>query len=50
MREAKQQVQRALLLDVVISESAIVLQLLARIEEALQAWKYALSFVDLGLD
>ena len=42
--------QRALLLDVVVGESAAVLQLLARKDEALLVGGDALLVLDLGLD
>jgi len=42
--------QRALLLDVVVGESAAVFQLLAREDEALLVGGDALLVLDLGLD
>ncbi len=42
--------QRAVLLDVVVGESAAVLQLLAREDEALLVGGDALLVLDLGLD
>jgi hypothetical protein len=47
--QAQHQVQRALLLDVVVGESAAVLQLLAREDEALLVGGDALLVLDLGL-
>ena len=48
--QAQHQVQRALLLDVVVGESAAVLQLLARKDEALLVGGDAFLVLDLGLD
>ena len=47
--QPQHQVQRALLLDVVVGESAAVLQLLAGEDEALLVWGDALLVLDLGL-
>ena len=43
---AQHQLQRALLLDVVVSEGAAVLQLLAREDEALLVWRDALLVLE----
>jgi len=48
--QAQHQVQSALLLDVVVSEGAAVLELLARKDEALLVRGNALFVLDLGLD
>ena len=48
--QAQDQVQRALLLDVVVGEGAAVLQLLAGEDEALLVRGDALLVLDLGLD
>ena len=48
--EAQHEVERRLLLDVVVGESAAVLQLLAREDEALLVGGDALLVLDLGLD
>ena len=42
--------QRRLLLDVVVTERATVLELLAREDQALLVWGDALLVLDLGLD
>ncbi len=46
--QAQHQVQRALLLDVVVGECATILQLLAREDEALLVWRDALLVLGLG--
>ncbi len=46
--KAQHQVQGGLLLDVVVSEGAAVLELLARKNEALLIWGNALLFLDLA--
>jgi hypothetical protein len=48
--KTKDEVQRALLLDVVVGEGAAVLQLLAREDEALLVGGDALLVLDLSLD
>ena len=48
--QAQHQVKRRLLLDVVVSQGAAVLQLLAREDEALLVRGDALLVLDLGLD
>ena len=48
MRKSNIQVQRALLLHVVVGEGAAVLQMLASEVEALPAWGNALPVLDLG--
>merc|ERR1712028_78838 len=48
--EAQHQVQRGLLLDVVVGESAAVLELLAREDKALLVRGDALLILDLALD
>ncbi len=47
--QTQHQVQRALLLDVVVGESAAVLELLAREDEALLVGGDALLVLDLGV-
>ena len=48
--QAKHQVEGGLLLDVVVGESAAVLELLAREDQALLVRGNALLVLDLGLD
>ncbi len=48
--EAEHQVKGGLLLDVVVAESAPILKLLARENQALLVWGNALLVLDLGLD
>ena len=48
--QAKHQVERALLLDVVVGQGAPVLELLARKDKTLLIWRDALLVLDLGLD
>ena len=48
--EAQHQVQRRFLLDVVVRESAAILKLLARKDQALLIWGDALLVLDLRLD
>jgi len=48
--EPEHQVERRLLLDVVVSEGAAVLKLLASKDEALLVWGDTLLVLDLGLD
>ena len=48
--ETQDQVQRRLLLDVVVREGAAVLELLARKDQALLVGRDALLVLDLGLD
>ena len=48
--EAQHQVQRRLLLDVVVSQRAALLELLASEDQALLIWGNALLVLDLGLD
>ena len=48
--QAKHEVEGRLLLDVVVRESAAVLELLAREDQALLVWGDALLVLDLGLD
>jgi hypothetical protein len=47
--QPQNQVQRRLLLDIVVGEGAAVFELLAREDEALLVWRYALLVLDLGL-
>ena len=49
-RESQHQVERRLLLDVVVRESAAVLELLASEDQALLVRRDALLVLDLGLD
>jgi len=49
-KQTSTQIKRALPLDVVVGESAAVLQLLAGEDEALLVGGYALLVLDLGLD
>ena len=48
--QAKHQVESGLLLDVVVGESAAILELLAREDQALLVRGNALLVLDLGLD
>jgi len=48
--QAQHQVEGGLLLDVVIRQSASVLQLLSSKDESLLVWRNALLILDLGLD
>ena len=48
--QSQHQVQRALLLNVVVGEGATILQLLARKDQALLVWRNALLVLHLRLD
>ena len=48
--ETEHQVESGLLLDVVVGESAAILELLAGEDQALLVWGNALLILDLGLD
>jgi hypothetical protein len=48
--QAQHEMQRRLLLDVVVAERASILELLAREDEALLVWGNALLVLDLRLD
>ena len=48
--QPQHQVERGLLLDVIVCESAAVLELLAGKDQALLVWGDALLVLDLGLD
>ena len=48
--QAQDEVEGALLLDVVVGEGAAILELLAGKDEALLVWGDALLVLDLGLD
>ena len=48
--QTEHQVQRRLLLDVVVAESTAVLELLAGEDQALLVWRDSLLVLDLALD